>query len=179
MSAPRASIALTLIILEATGGDAQNVIHWTWSPTGGIVVHLHPMHVSQHFSRRQFVASAAALLLLPRGARAMRSAGPHPTPRPGITAAKVLTQDKLGGKADLIELFDRVREIPAVIDGIRCQCGCATLDGFYSLLSCYEGDEAMAKICHICQGEGRLAVRLHKEGKSLDEIRVAIDAKFA
>jgi len=108
----------------------------------------------------------------------MRSAGQHPTPRPGITAAKVLTRDHLDGRAALIEVFDGVRAIPEVIDGIRCQCGCATLDGFYSLLSCYEGDNAMAKICHICQGEGRLAIRLHREGKSLDEIRNAIDAKF-
>ena len=134
--------------------------------------------MSQSFSRRQFVASAAALLLLPRGARAMQSAGPHPTPRPGITAAKVLAADKLDGNAALIAVFDGVRAIPQVIDGIRCQCGCATVDGFYSLLSCYEGDGAMAKICHICQGEGKLAIRLHKEGKSLDEIRLAIDAKF-
>jgi hypothetical protein len=132
----------------------------------------------QTVSRRQFVASAAALLLVPRSVRAMRLGGPHPTPRPGITAAKVLTKDKLGGKADLIELFDGVREIPEVIDGIRCQCGCAAFDGFYSLLSCYEGDKAMAKMCHTCQGEGKLAVRLHKEGKSLDDIRTAIDAKF-
>lgn len=132
----------------------------------------------QHVSRRQFVASTVALLLLPRRARAMRSRGPHPTPRPGITAAKVLASDKLDGKADLIAVFDGVREIPEVIDGIRCQCGCAASDGFYSLLTCYEGDDAMAKICHICQGEGKLAVRLHKEGKSLDAIRAAIDAKF-
>jgi hypothetical protein len=134
--------------------------------------------MSQNLSRRQFVASAVALLLLPRRARAMRSGGPHPTPRPGITAAKVLTRDKLDGKADLIAVFDGVREIPEVVDGIRCQCGCAASDGFYSLLSCYEGDNAMAKTCHICQGEGKLAIRLHKEGKSLDAIRNAIDAKF-
>jgi hypothetical protein len=108
----------------------------------------------------------------------MRSAGPHPTPRPGITAAKVLTSDKLDGKTDLIALFDGVREIPEVVDGIRCQCGCAASEGFYSLLSCYEGDGAMAKLCHICQGEGKLAIRLHTEGKPLDAIRSAIDAKF-
>jgi hypothetical protein len=134
--------------------------------------------MSRNFSRRQFVASAAALLFLPRGARAMRLAGPHPTPRPGITAARVLASDNLAGDAALIAVFDGVRAIPQVIDGIRCQCGCATVDGFYSLLSCYEDDGAMAKICHICQGEGKLAIRLHKEGKSLDEIRLAIDAKF-
>jgi len=134
--------------------------------------------MSQLCSRRQFVASAVALLLLPNRARAMRSPGPHPTPRPGITAAKVVTSDKLDGNANLIAVFDGVREIPEVIDGIRCQCGCAASEGFYSLLTCYEGENAMAKMCHVCQGEGKLAVRLHREGKSLDEIRVAIDAKF-
>jgi hypothetical protein len=134
--------------------------------------------MSQHCSRRQFVASAVALLLLPTRARAMRSPGPHPTPRPGITAAKVPTSDQLDGNANLIAVFDGVRGIPEVIDGIRCQCGCAASEGFYSLLTCYEGANAMAKMCHICQGEGKLAVRLHKEGKSLDEIRAAIDAKF-
>ena len=134
--------------------------------------------MSQVCSRRQFVASAVALMLLPNRARAMRSPGPHPTPRPGITAARVVTSDKLDGNANLIAVFDGVREIPEVIDGIRCQCGCAASEGFYSLLTCYEGENAMAKMCHVCQGEGKLAVRLHKEGKSLDEIRVAIDAKF-
>ena len=132
----------------------------------------------QQLSRRQFVASAVALLLLPRSVRAMPSGGPHPTPRAGITAAKVLTKDKLDGNANLIALFDGVREIPEVVDGIRCQCGCAGSEGFYSLLSCYEGDSAMAQMCRICQGEGKLVVRLHKEGKSLDAIRNAIDAKF-
>ena len=63
------------------------------------------------------------------------------------------------------------------MDGIRCNCGCAGQPGFYSLLSCYEGD-AMARLCPICQGEGRLAARLHKEGKTLAEIRVAVDAQF-
>src|SRR3954468_24581485 len=105
--------------------------------------------MSQYCSRRQFVASAVALLLLPRRARAMRSGGPHPTPRAGITAAKVLAAGKLDGNANLIALFDGVGAIPEVVDGIRCQCGCAGSEGFYSLLSCYEGDDAMAKICHI------------------------------
>jgi hypothetical protein len=133
-------------------------------------------------SRRHFLASTAAAIaatLIPsRTARAMRAPSPHPTPRPGITGAKVLGKDQLKIKPELAQVFDGVREIPEVIDGIRCQCGCAELEGFYSLLSCYEGDKAMAKYCQTCQGEGRLAVRLHKEGKTLDEIRAAIDAKF-
>jgi hypothetical protein len=137
-------------------------------------------------SRRQFlatcVAAVAALLTGPErlwalGSR-LRISGPHPTPRPGITGAKVLGRRQLGATPKLIPLFDAVREIPEVVDGIRCNCGCADSQGLYSLLSCYEGESAMARTCRICQGQGRLAVRLHKEGKTLDEVRVAIDAEF-
>ena len=137
-------------------------------------------------TRRHFLGACAALLVSaivrPRvlGADVIRVVppGPHPTPRPGITGAKVLTKEQLVGKPQLVALFDSVRDIPEIIDGIRCNCGCVHYDGFYSLLSCYEGKEAMAKDCAICQGQGRLAVRLHKAGKSLDDIRSAVDAKF-
>lgn len=107
------------------------------------------------------------------GARA-----PHPKPRPGITGAKVLTAAKLSAHPALIPLFDAVRKIPQIIDGIRCNCLCGNPPTMYSLLSCYEG-EAMAQECAVCQGQAKLAVRLHGEGKTLAEIRVAVDAKFA
>lgn len=142
-------------------------------------------------SRRHFLATCAAAaagaLALPGTAQAAArrltssSAGagtPHPTPRPGITGAKVLGAKQLAGTPDLIPLFDGVRAIPQVVDGIRCNCGCAGSPGFYSLLSCYEGEDAMALACPICQGQGRVAIRMHKAGKSLDEIRAAVDAQF-
>ena len=131
--------------------------------------------------RRNFLttssAALAALLLSGRVAVA-KTIPPHPAPRRGITGNKVLTRDKLSKTPALIPLFDSIREIPEVIDGIRCNCGCTNPPEFYSLLSCYEG-KGMARDCVICQGQGKLAVRLHKEGKSLDQIRSAIDAKFA
>ena len=95
-----------------------------------------------------------------------------------ILTVKVLTKEQLSTKPKLVSLFDDVREIPHVIDGIRCNCGCSHTESFYSLLSCYEGNDAMAKECAVCQGQARLAVRLHKAGKTLDEIRAAVDAKF-
>lgn len=136
-------------------------------------------------SRREFVAaSVGTVLAWLLGARTVRAQerprvrrGPHPTPRPGITAAKVLTATQLAATPDLVPLFDMVREIPEVVDGIRCQCGCSDPPDFYSLLSCYEG-EAMARHCDICQGQARLAHRLHRAGNTLDEIREAIDARF-
>jgi hypothetical protein len=33
----------------------------------------------------------------------------------------------------------------------------------------------MAQFCMICEGDGRLVVRLSREGRSLDQIRSAID----
>jgi hypothetical protein len=133
-------------------------------------------------TRRRFIASLPALVVgvtaaARREGLAAARITDHPTPRRGITAARVLTRDKLGDHPDAIPVFDMVRQIPQVADGIRCHCGCAALEGKYSLLSCYEA-EGMAGHCEICQGEGRLAFRLHKEGKTLTEIRAAIDAKF-
>ena len=141
-----------------------------------------PLH-SEAGTRRAFLAGAlvfASSLVPVRGlaALARRPRGAHPTPRPGSTAAKVLTPEQLADAPDSLDVFNMVREIPEIVDGIRCQCGCAEIPGFYSLLSCYEGPGAMARDCHICQGEGRLAYRLHKAGESLDSIRAAIDARF-
>ena len=131
-------------------------------------------------TRRRFFGTCSAsiaALVVPRRITWAQSPGQHPTPRPGITGASVLTKEQLADTPKLVPLFDSVRQIPEVVDGIRCQCGCANPPTYYSLLSCYEGD-AMAKHCPLCQGQGNLVVRLHKEGKSLDQIRAAIDAKF-
>ena len=134
------------------------------------------------FSRRQLLA-LLPLALLARVAKAgpvrLLSPGPagHPTPRPGITAARVLAATRLTNwKA--APVYAMVRAIPQVIDGIHCYCGCAKQKGFHSLLSCFERD-GMAQHCEICQGEARLVHRLHAEGWSLGGIRASVDAAFA
>ncbi len=132
-------------------------------------------------TRRTFIKgmlAASATVLVSRRTAFAGSPQPHPDPRAGITGARVLTADKLGGEKKLIKLFDGVRKIPQVMDGIRCNCSCTNPPEFRSLLSCFEG-KAMARDCIICQGQGRLVIRLHGEGKSLNEIRRAVDAKFA
>jgi hypothetical protein len=144
--------------------------------------------MNPHPSRRDFLTACSGLLLLAlpvtkrrdhcaAGSKPVPGPGDHPEPRPGITAANVLADDKLGDFPDAKPAFTEVREIPQIVDGIRCHCGCATREGFYSLLSCYEG-EGMAMMCHICQGQARLAYRLHQSGKSLDDIRKAVDARY-
>ena len=141
-------------------------------------------------SRRQFVWRAAGTLLAlvglararPADARGLATSpglgsGKHPTPRAGIDASKVLTRAQLTEHPAAEPVFAMVRKIPHVVDGIRCQCGCAELPEFYSLLSCFEAD-GMAQHCVICRGEASLAFRMHAQGKSLDQIRAAIDEQF-
>lgn len=127
-------------------------------------------------SRRRFLA-VLPLTLLGARASAMPAPSPkHPTPRPGITSARVLPAAKVRDKS-VAAVYALVREVPQVMDGIRCNCGCAELEGMYSLLSCYE-QGGMAQHCVICQGQARLAHRMHRDGFSLNAIRRAIDAEF-
>jgi hypothetical protein len=131
-------------------------------------------------TRRGFLGTCAAsvVALLVPGRRALAATPPkHPTPRPGITGENVLKGAPLAEYPGLVALFDGIRAIPEIVDGIHCNCGCTNPPVYYSLLSCYEG-KGMARECAVCQGQGRLAVRLHSEGKTLDEIRTAIDARF-
>ena len=124
-------------------------------------------------SRRHALALIPAFFLRPTWRRDV-----HPKPRPGITAAKVLkAADLKGSEKEVIATFDMVREIPQVADGIFCYCGCDEIDGHYSLLSCYEED-GMAQGCNICQGEGQMVYELHRKGRTLAEIRDAIDRNF-
>jgi hypothetical protein len=138
-------------------------------------------------TRRDFVTAVTgvflALLGVPRAGAARRCShgparqGPHPDPRPDVDASHVLTAAELQDVPDVIPIYDGIRKIPHIADGIRCQCGCADIPGYRSLLTCYES-EGMAKWCEICQTEGRMVARLHQAGRTLDQIRAAIDARF-
>lgn len=132
--------------------------------------------------RREALRTAAVLLaaavgapfLVPGRATAMLRVR-HPEPRPGITAVNVLPDSavKLDRHKDA---YQAAREIPEILDGIYCHCDCEKNRELRSLLSCFESD--MPQSCGICLGEARLARRLHREGRSLAEIRVAIDRQY-
>ncbi|HKG91351.1 MAG TPA: CYCXC family (seleno)protein [Gemmatimonadaceae bacterium] len=133
------------------------------------------MLASQLLSRRDALkaaAAASAALLLPRAASATAT---HPDPRPGITGEHVLSDPNFRKK--VAEVYDMAREIPEVFDGLHCYCECHTARwGHRSLLSCFESNQPDG--CHGCQEEARLAYRLHKDGKSLEEVRAAVDKEF-
>ena len=142
------------------------------------------MRPNHRLTRRELlvagVSAFVAILTPDRGGAAVmraiaRGRADHPDPRPGIDGSKVLATDQLHDPA-LAPLFDGIRRIPQIADGIRCACGCAESPEFRSLLTCYEN--GMAMHCAICQTEGRIAVRMHDGGKTLEEIRAALDARF-
>jgi len=121
------------------------------------------------------LARACAGLLI-AGRASARATGPHPDPRPGIDASHLPAPETVAERPDAVPAYDEARTIPEILDGIRCQCGCAEQPGHRSLLSCYE--DGMAIDCDICQGQARLAYRLHAKGRTLDQIRSAIDSRY-
>lgn len=117
------------------------------------------------------LALAAVLLLTRRG-----SAAEHPDPRPGITAERVLGPGAFPRTPGAPEAYAAARAVPQVLDGTYCHCDCAKHAGHRSLLTCFESDHGA--YCDICMGEALLAARLAAEGRTLDEIRTAIDRQF-
>lgn len=140
-------------------------------------------------TRRTFLARlgatlAGVLALRPAGlagagpAPIGRAATEHPDPRPGIDASGVLPRSEVEAYgSDVADIYDMVREMPHIADGIGCSCGCSAMPGYRSLLTCYhEGGMAMG--CMICQGTARLVHGRWKEGQELERIRRACDARF-
>jgi hypothetical protein len=128
---------------------------------------------------RATLATLALAGALPRDllARASRPAQPevkHPDPRPGVTAERVLAEADVPEKYR--DAYRAAREHPQVLDGIYCHCDCEEHRGLRSLLSCFES--TMPQSCGICLGEARLAARLHGRGKTLAEIREAVDESY-
>lgn len=98
----------------------------------------------------------------------------HPNARPNVTGENVLRGEVVPSRAR--EPYTIAARIPQVLDAIYCHCDCHERDGRRSLLECFEDD--MATTCGICQGQARMAGELHAQGKTLREIRAAIDARY-
>lgn len=140
--------------------------------------------MSGSYSRRAFLAhlgggAMAALWVSPRDARGMGvPVTEHPEPREGIDAAGVLPRDEVEAYgSEVADIYDMVREMPQIADGIGCSCGCSALPGYRSLLTCYHA-AGMAMGCNICQGTAKLVHGRWKEGQDLARIRRACDARF-
>jgi hypothetical protein len=119
--------------------------------------------------------SAAVLLgvLLATG----REAGArHPDPRPGVTAEMVLGPGEFPRTPGAPEAYAAARALPDVLDGTYCYCECSKHAGHRSLLTCFESEHGA--FCDVCIEEALTAARMHREGRSLEDIRQAIDRRF-
>jgi hypothetical protein len=103
-------------------------------------------------------------------------ASTHPTPRPGITAEKVVPASLAPRTPGAAEAYAAAREAAATLDGVYCYCDCSKHARHRSLLTCFESEHGA--YCDICMGEAMLASGMAKQGKSLTEIRTAIDRQF-
>lgn len=100
----------------------------------------------------------------------------HPEPRAGITAAGVLPAASFTAQPDVARVYAMAQQIPEILDGLYCHCECSKHSGHYSLLECFQSEHG--SLCDICLDEAVLAYQLAKQGKSLEQIRAQIDARF-
>jgi hypothetical protein len=112
-----------------------------------------------------------ALLVFP--AMSLGGSTHHPEPREHIDHTHVAPAERYAAYPRVAQIYGEVAEVPHVIDGIYCYCACSEHSGHHSLLDCFHDDHAAH--CDVCLSEATMAHRMHSDGKSLDEIRTAID----
>ena len=100
----------------------------------------------------------------------------HPEPRADAHHEHVVAGAQYAAYPRVAEVYELVAEIPHVIDGIYCYCACSEHSGHYSLLDCYKDSHAAR--CDVCLSEADMAYEMHQDGKSLAEIRTAIDRLY-
>ncbi len=122
------------------------------------------------------VASIAVLALVPRRMWAATKPFPHPEPRRGITAANVLPPEQLPDRKRVRAAFEAARANPEIFDGVYCVCDCAEGMSHRSLLACFESKQPTG--CWGCQEQAEFLSERIRDGKSLDEIREAVDKKW-
>jgi len=129
-------------------------------------------------SRTPWVIAAIAVVAIGGLVAVARvaSAGRHPEPRPGITAAEVLPPSTYAGYDQIVRAYEAAREAPQVLDGLYCHCQCREHFGHRSLLTCFQSEHGAS--CDICIGEAILAAEMHRQGRTFEEIRREVDARY-
>ena len=91
-----------------------------------------------------------------------------------IETRPILTDAVFTGK--VAEAYRIAAEIPKVIDSLFCYCYCKKNHNHKTLLTCYTNKHGSK--CDICLNEVFYAYDLYNQGKTLDEIVIAVDKKF-
>lgn len=121
--------------------------------------------------------AAAVVIAVVAGFLAARDTGAaHPKPRSDAHAHHVVPASKYDGYPRVADVYAQAETTKSVLDGIYCYCECSRHSGHYSLLECFETDHGAR--CDICMSEAALAYRLTQDGKTLDQIRNAVDRLY-
>jgi hypothetical protein len=123
------------------------------------------------------VALGVVALVLGLATTPQANAVEHPDPRTDITAAGVASSSRYAEYPRIAAVYEMAAEIPEVLDGLYCHCDCSLHSGHRSLLDCFHDDHGAG--CDICLDEAALAHRMTAEGRSLKEIRRAVDELYA
>jgi hypothetical protein len=91
-----------------------------------------------------------------------------------IETRPILTDAVFTGK--VAEAYRIAAEIPKVLDSLFCYCYCKKNHNHKTLLTCYTNKHGSK--CDICLNEVFYAYDLYNQGRSLDEIVIAVDKKF-
>jgi hypothetical protein len=125
----------------------------------------------------RFVVLGLAVVALLLGLATVRGANAsHPAPRGGLTAEDVAPASRYAAYPRIAEVYEMAARIPDVLDGIYCHCDCSRHSGHRSLLTCFQDDHGAA--CDVCLTEAALAYRMTQEGRSLRQIRKAVDGLY-
>jgi len=124
------------------------------------------------------VAGGALVVFLVVGKRSAPSST-HPEPRADAAGMgeSVMPVSFFSDNPRVVKTYRAARDIPAVLDGIYCNCHCKEELGHRSLLTCFQSQHGAG--CDICLGEAEMAEQMHAAGKSLAEIRSQIDIAFS
>ena len=121
------------------------------------------------------LCAAAAVVPLPAWRPAIREEPfPHPEPRPGITAERVLADADIGSREKVRKAYAAARANPETFDGLFCACHCEK--EHRSLLVCFETRQPTG--CWGCMEQAELVAEMVKDKKTLAEIRVAFDKRW-
>ncbi len=125
------------------------------------------------------IALGILVFLIVGGVYVATKPGERVQPVAPATGFLIETRPIMSGAAftgRVAEAYRIAAEIPKVIDSLFCYCYCKKNHQHKTLLTCYTNKHGSK--CDICMGEVFYAYELYNQGKSLDEIVIAVDKKF-
>ena len=129
------------------------------------------MPTSRRALCRRTAPLALAALLAMSGLAVAAGCGGEAEARPGIG------HHSMADASEHSYRFARSSEGNQVMEQIPCYCGCrAMVPEHKNLLDCFRGDHATG--CKVCLDEAHDAQRMLDEGRTVAEIRTAIDARY-